>query len=66
MTANHINQRIEAMCQHGCQAVRSYIQAMESGLSLTQLEDITPQQRIQILDELKAIMAVYDRPNRCS
>ncbi len=62
MTSNHVQQRVEAMCQQGCDAVRSYIRAMEDKLPLSQLDGLDGTERDRVLIELKAIMAVYDRP----
>ena len=64
MTSNHVQQRIEAMCQQGCDSVRSYIRAMEENLPLSQLDGLDNNEKERVLTELKAIMAVYDRPNR--
>ena len=63
MTSNHVQQRIEAMCQQGCDTVRSYIRAMEDDLPLSQLEGLDSNEKDRILIELKAIMSVYDRPD---
>jgi len=62
MTSNHVQQRIEAMCQQGCDAVRSYINAMEEHLPLSQLDGLDATEKDRVLTELKAIMSVYDRP----
>lgn len=62
MTSNHLQQRVEAMCQQGCEAVRSYIRAMENHLPLSQLDGLNRHEVDTVLTELKAIMAVYDRP----
>lgn len=65
MTSNHVQQRIEAMCQQGCDSVRSYIRAMEDDVPLSQLDGLDASERQRVLVELKAIMAVYDdRPRR--
>ena len=64
MTSNHVQQRIEAMCQQGCDSVRSYIRAMEDHVPLSQLDGLDETEKDRVLIELKAIMAVYDRPGR--
>lgn len=56
-----INQRIEAVCQAGCKAVRASIATLESGHYETLTEDLSKEERMQILRELKTIMAIYDR-----
>jgi len=62
MTSNHVQQRVEAMCQQGCDAVRSYIRAMEDNLPLSQLDGLDSNEKDLILTELKSIMDIYDRP----
>jgi hypothetical protein len=56
-----INQCVDAICQSGCNAVRATIAAMESGQPLPQVEQLDPEARNSVLDELRAVMAVYDR-----
>lgn len=56
-----LNQRIEAVCQAGCEAVRASIKTLESGHQVALTEDLSREEREQILQELKTIMAVYDR-----
>lgn len=56
-----INDCIESLCKCGCQAVRATINAMERGLPTPQTEGLAPTEREHVLNELKAIMAVYDR-----
>lgn len=55
-------QCIESLCECGCDAVRATISAMEASLPVAQTEGMDRQQQQQVLDELKAIMAVYDKP----
>jgi transcription antitermination factor NusA-like protein len=55
-----LNQRIEAVCQAGCEAVRASIKTLESGHHEALTEDLSEQEREQILKELKTIMSVYD------
>ncbi|MBF0218538.1 MAG: hypothetical protein HQL49_03280 [Gammaproteobacteria bacterium] len=51
---------IEAICHCGCDAVRATMTVLEQGGNHTQCQRLTAQQRLQVLRELKAIMAVYD------
>lgn len=53
---------IEALCQQGCRAVRDHIAALEAGVVVMGTEALTEEERHVVLVELKAIMAVYDRP----
>lgn len=55
-----VNQCIDAICQNGCDAVRATIAAMESGEPIPQVELLDSAARQLVLDELKAVMAVYD------
>ncbi len=55
-----INQRIEAVCEAGCEAVRASIQTLESGNQVTLTSDLSPEECQQVLLELKTIMSVYD------
>ena len=68
--------KIELICEQGCTVVRKYIEVLEvkkqylemKGSDSYQTSDLLPDllgettltQRQEILDELKAIMAVYD------
>lgn len=55
-----INQRIEAVCEAGCEAVRASIQTLESGNQVALTDDLTKEETQQVLLELKTIMSVYD------
>jgi len=53
---------IEAICQSGCLAVRAVIESLEGGQAIPQTEGMSPEQIDLILNELKAVMSVYDEP----
>lgn len=55
-----INQRIEAVCEAGCEAVRASIETLESGHQVALTNDLSPEECQQVLFELKTIMSVYD------
>lgn len=60
-TSSHkINQRIEAVCEAGCEAVRASIETLESGNQVALTNDLSPEESQQVLVELKTIMSVYD------
>ena len=59
--SDDINRCIEALCQCGCDAVRATITAMEAGQAVAQTEGMNEVEKRQVLEELRAIMAVYDR-----
>ena len=56
-----LNQRIEAVCEAGCEAVRASIKTLETGNPIALTDDLSPEESQQILDELKTIMSVYDQ-----
>jgi 4-hydroxy-3-methylbut-2-en-1-yl diphosphate synthase IspG/GcpE len=60
MDTKQVNQCVDALCQCGCDAVRATINAMEIGAELPQLQTLDSESRKLVLDELKAVMAVYD------
>ena len=60
MDTNQVNQCVDALCQCGCDAVRATIEAMEIGADIPQLQTLASEEREVVLDELKAVMAVYD------
>ena len=55
-----INQRIEAVCEAGCEAVRASINTLESGNQVALTDDLSPEECQQVLIELKSLMSVYD------
>jgi hypothetical protein len=60
LSSEQVSQCIDALCQCGCDAVRATISAMESGVVVPQVETLSSEERAKVLDELKAVMAVYD------
>jgi len=58
-----VDQRVEALCGHGCRAVREYIQALREDRPLPQFDGLDATQRRQLQQELEAIMAVYGGPS---
>jgi len=57
------NSCIEAICQAGCLAVRAVIESLEGGQVIPQTEGMSAEQVNRVLNELKAVMSVYDE--RC-
>lgn len=67
-----IHTKIELICQQGCSVVRQYIEALDvktehketHSPDSKQISDLfketTETQQLEILEELKTIMAVYD------
>ena len=60
MDTKQVNQCVDALCQCGCDAVRATIKAMELGAEVPQLQTLASAERMLVLQELKAVMAVYD------
>lgn len=59
-SSNKINQRIEAACEAGCEAVRASIQTLESSHHSALTTDLSEQESQLLLNELKSIMSIYD------
>ena len=60
LSSEQVTQCIDALCQCGCEAVRATITAMEAGIVVPQVDILDEDERRMVLQELKAIMAVYD------
>ncbi len=62
---NHpkVDHCVEALCRHGCRAVRGYIAALQTGQELPEASRLDAQERILLQQELQAIMAVYEGAN---
>jgi 4-hydroxy-3-methylbut-2-en-1-yl diphosphate synthase IspG/GcpE len=60
MDTKQVNQCVDALCQCGCDAVRATIVAMEAGADIPQLHTLDSEGRAVVLNELKAVMSVYD------
>jgi len=61
MDKPQIAQCVELLCQSGCREVRTTINRMETNQTVSQVDALDDDERRQVLEELKAIMAVYDR-----
>jgi len=59
-----VEHSVEALCHKGCRQVWREIDALERGENLPETEGLSEQEKGQVLQELKAIMAVYGE--RCS
>ncbi|MBD3610160.1 MAG: hypothetical protein HUJ30_06390 [Gammaproteobacteria bacterium] len=60
MDHQRVHECVEVLCQSGCDMVRATISAMESGMSPSQVSDLKRDEANLVLNELKAIMSVYD------
>ncbi|HEB56431.1 MAG TPA: hypothetical protein ENI98_09030 [Gammaproteobacteria bacterium] len=61
MLSNKSQLCVEQLCAEGCQSVRLYIRRLEQGDDIPQTSELKPEEKQQVLIELKAIMAVYDK-----
>jgi hypothetical protein len=62
--ASAVEHAVELLCNKGCRRVWGEISALERGEVLPETRSLTPEERLLVLIELKAIMAVYGE--RCS
>lgn len=53
---------VESLCQNGCAAVNATIAVMEQDIDSVPLDGLLPEECQMVLEELKMIMDVYDRP----
>lgn len=62
MALNHrlVEQCVEHLCQKGCRAVWSDIDALEAGQPLAEVDGLSKVEREAVIVELKAVMAVYN------
>ncbi len=59
MDKRRIDDRVELLCQKGCKALWADIDLMDRGHVLPELADLEPEERAEVLREIKSIMAVY-------
>jgi hypothetical protein len=51
---------VERLCQKGCRAVWSQIDALEAGKELPETRGLSHREVREVIRELKAVMAVYE------
>jgi hypothetical protein len=59
--APQVEQAIDVICALGCELVQAYIAALRRGETRPEYAALDAGQRAQLLDELQAIMSVYER-----
>ena len=59
-TNGNVEQCVELLCQKGCRAVWEDIALLENGGQLPETAGLKLSERKRVLNELKAVMAVYD------
>lgn len=57
-----IDRCIDVLCHQGCREVTRIIGVLERSEPLAEADGLDTAERGEVLRELKAIMAVYDRP----
>ena len=62
MNQAKIDRCIEALCHRGCREVTRIIAVLEQNEPLPETAGLDSAEYEEVLRELKAIMAVYDRP----
>ena len=55
-----IEECIEVLCHQGCSMVYRYISALQQGEEFPEVADLSRAERLLVLRELVAIMAIYD------
>lgn len=60
MDSKRVEHSVEQLCQKGCQAVWKDIEALERGELLPETRGLSSAEVCVVVDELKAIMAVYE------
>jgi hypothetical protein len=52
---------VDQLCTDGCKRVNRYIREIQAGDYPHQMRKLNPQECAEVMSELQAIMAVYDR-----
>lgn len=55
-----VDECIETLCHHGCGMVYRYISALQENEEFPEVADLSAAERLSVLAELVAIMAIYD------
>ena len=66
MAGNRVEKCVENMCHKGCKALWADIEALQSGVTLPEVESLSVVEREEVLVELKAIMDVYASTGSCT
>lgn len=60
LAVRDVEKAVELICQKGCKSVWGDISTLEQGQSIPEADALSAGEISQVIDELKAIMAVYD------
>jgi hypothetical protein len=58
--SKQVEHSIELLCHKGCQSVWGVIDALEQGEELEETRGLTADEVVEVVTELKQIMAVYE------
>lgn len=61
MDHQKVNEALESICTLGCTTVNAIIETLELGNTVEGVEDFSDAELMTLTNELKAIMAVYNR-----
>ena len=61
MEHQKLTEYLEILCQNGCDAVNATISALENNQPTALPDDLTPEEKQIVLQELKSIMSVYNQ-----
>lgn len=64
MDQHKISRCVELICEKGCVQVTATIQMLETAISMPEMAELIDMERDAVLQELKAIMAVYEGKQR--
>ena len=64
MDQDKISRCVELVCEKGCVAVTATIQMLETAISVPEAATLNEMELVSLLQELKAIMAVYEGKQR--
>jgi len=59
LNRRRVEQCVENLCQKGCRAVWSDIDALEAGSALPEVDGLDAREVAAVIAELKEVMAVY-------
>ncbi len=64
MNSEKVTTAIEMICEEGCTSVNNIIIALENGEQSKYTTDLDKNEAQAVLNELKAIMAIYERNSK--
>ncbi len=65
MSQSRIEDTVESICQRGCRYVNRLLADPQCRAACEDLDNLDPRDRRLVLDELRAVMAVYQSTGAC-